>query len=644
MSEKAREVRDLQAPSAPPRPGAPDGPRSSAGVPGGLRPFAAPTSLETFITVDADWRITFVSDSAAGLVGLDPDELIGHDLRDLPSTRRIAPAPAIEEGYVRLRDAMERRVTVGFVVSTDDAGGSLRCTAYPLEDGGLGIHVYDVGDRVRAARELMENEQRLRFHLRNTPLAVVEWDAEFIVTQWAGEAEAVFGWSAADTVGKSIMDLEIVYEDDIPIVEATMEKLTDGRHLQVVGRNRNVTRDGRVIDCIWYNSVLLDERGHMSSVMSLVLDVTEQRQALAAVRGSEVRQTFLLELSDVLRDLADPVAMAEAACTRLGRYLGAAGCGLLEVVDGGDGVRLTSRWTAAEDEAGQPREDVPTMGDADLDRLRSALLGGEVLVTDGALLQPLHRHGRTAVGVVVWGGAGRQWSEQDAALVREAADRAWAFIEAARADRALRESEAAKAAEHERGRLARDLHDSVTQALFAATLRAEALTRAEGASPKVVRGAEEVARLNRGALAQMRALLLELRGEPLEEVPLAQLIEYLAEAARGATSATVHVRVHGGGQMPPAVHLAAYRIAQEALSNVTRHARADNVWLTLELRSRRLALTIEDDGVGFEPADSGPGHMGLRSMQERADELSATLRVDSCPGGGTVVSLEWHGD
>ena len=597
-----------------------------------LTPVPIPVGLETFITVDACWRVVFVSEVGAGVLGLAPDELAGRDIRDLPALRHVASPSALDEGFARLREAMERRVTAEFVVAADETG-RFRCRAHPLQGGGLGIHVYDAGERAREVRELIGNEQRLRFHLRNTPLAVVEWDSEFIVTLWAGEAEAMFGWSALETVGKPIMDLGLIHEDDIPIVEATMLKLSDGRHPGVVGRNRNVTRDGRVIDCVWYNSVLVDERGRMASVMSLVQDVTDHEDALAAVRGTEGRQTFLLELSDALRELDDPGAMAEVALARLGLFLGASGCALLEVGDEGEAVQLTCRWTSAH-----------TDYDVDPELLRSALVEGKPLVAGGVVLQPLHRYGRTAAGVAVWGCAGREWSEHDAALVREAADRAWAFIEAARAERALRESEAAKAAEQERGRLARELHDSVTQALFAATLRAEALTRAEGASPKVVRGAQEVARLNRGALAQMRALLLELRGEPLEEVPLGQLVEYLAEAARGATSAAIHVAVHGGGQVPAAIHVAAYRIAQEALSNVTRHARAENVWITLETRSLRLGLTVEDDGIGFVPSAPVPAHLGLQTMRERADEIGAVLRVDSCAGGGTVVSLEWHGD
>jgi PAS domain S-box-containing protein len=137
----------------------------------------------------------------------------------------------------------------------------------------------NITERRRAELERDESEQRLRFHLENTPLAVVEWDGQFVVTRWAGEAEAMFGWSAAETVGRPIMDLRMIYEADVPVVERTMAKLSDGKHSQVVSSNRNYSKDGRVLDCTWYNSVLLDDRGQMSSVMSLVEDVTERKRA-----------------------------------------------------------------------------------------------------------------------------------------------------------------------------------------------------------------------------------------------------------------------------------------------------------------------------------------------------------------------------
>jgi PAS domain S-box-containing protein len=143
-------------------------------------------------------------------------------------------------------------------------------------------------ERKKAEEALHESEERLRLHVENSPMAVVEWDTNFTVTRWAGEAEKMFGWSAEETVGKPIMDLRLIYEEDISIVEKVMAQLTDGVKHHVVSANRNYTKDRRILHCEWYNSVLPDIDGKMASVMSLVLDITERKQM-------EETQSFLLQ-------------------------------------------------------------------------------------------------------------------------------------------------------------------------------------------------------------------------------------------------------------------------------------------------------------------------------------------------------------
>ena len=219
------------------------------------------------------------------------------------------------------------------------------------------------------------------------------------------------------------------------------------------------------------------------------------------------------------------------------------------------------------------------------------------------------------------------------------------ITERKRADEAVNAAQMKQAAQEERSRLARDLHDSVTQALFAATLKAEALALAEDSSSGgTAQVAEEVRRLNRGALAQMRTLLLELRGDPVENVPIAQLLRHLVEAAEGRSSVDVQLTIRGDAQLTPALHVAVYRITQEALSNITRHARASKAWVELILEPDTGHLVVGDNGCGFEPSACDPTHMGLRSMRERAAEAGAQLDIVTELGGGTVITVDWQRD
>lgn len=213
----------------------------------------------------------------------------------------------------------------------------------------------------------------------------------------------------------------------------------------------------------------------------------------------------------------------------------------------------------------------------------------------------------------------------------------------ARTEQKLRACEAERAAQAERIRVARDLQDSVTQALFAVSLGAEALaSRGDLSSQVAADAAEDVRRLSHGALAQMRMLLLELGGEPIEDVPIAQLLGNVVEATASRASVEVRLSVEGHADPPAALHVALYRIAQEALDNVTRHARATTSWVDLDLEPARVRLAIGDDGCGFTAASDDPGDGGLASMRERAAAVGARLDVTTSPGDGTQIVVDWR--
>jgi signal transduction histidine kinase len=201
-----------------------------------------------------------------------------------------------------------------------------------------------------------------------------------------------------------------------------------------------------------------------------------------------------------------------------------------------------------------------------------------------------------------------------------------------------------QAAREERNRLARDLHDSITQALFAAALKAESLTQDDALPAHSAATVEQVRRLTRGALAQMRVLLLELRSESLADVPIEQLLRNVVESTEGRGSMVVELTLRGEGEPPPELHAALYRVTQEALNNAARHSGATCAGVELEIEPSRLRLLVHDDGCGFQPGPVSSWHFGLRSMRERAVEAGAQLRLVSAPGEGTLVILDWCDD
>jgi signal transduction histidine kinase len=213
----------------------------------------------------------------------------------------------------------------------------------------------------------------------------------------------------------------------------------------------------------------------------------------------------------------------------------------------------------------------------------------------------------------------------------------------------LRQNEMEEAVAAERSRLARELHDAVTQTLFSASLIAETLPRSWARDQeKGRRLLTELQQLSRGALAEMRALLLELRPAALVEADLGDLLHQLAEAASGQAGLPVTVTVAGEHRLPPEVHVTLYRIAQEALNNTVKHARAEQATVHLHCtppspgkEAGRVELTVRDDGRGFDPDRVLPHRLGLGIMGERAQAIGATLAVESEPGGGTEVRVVW---
>jgi PAS domain S-box-containing protein len=205
-----------------------------------------------------------------------------------------------------------------------------------------------------------------------------------------------------------------------------------------------------------------------------------------------------------------------------------------------------------------------------------------------------------------------------------------------------REVAAYKAAEGERQRIAWELHDAVSQTLFTAHTIAESLPRIWAQDPdQAEQDLAEIARLTRGALAEMRSLLYELRTEDLVGVTLDDLLEQLVHAFVGKSHTALTLSIHGRTPLTPEVRVVLYRITQEALNNIRKHARADRAEIVLESSGDQVMLRIQDDGRGFDPAATQSGRMGLKIMHERAASIGARLRVDSEPGKGTMVEVVW---
>ncbi|MGA9348659.1 MAG: GAF domain-containing sensor histidine kinase [Anaerolineae bacterium] len=230
------------------------------------------------------------------------------------------------------------------------------------------------------------------------------------------------------------------------------------------------------------------------------------------------------------------------------------------------------------------------------------------------------------------------YSAQHANLVMAFANQAAVAIENAQ----LYEQAQQLAVVEERQRLARELHDSVTQALYSVTLYAQAahMAMSAGKQDEALENLEELRNMARDAMIDMRVLLFELHPPRLEEEGLAVALQGRLASVETRTGLQTELHMEGERRLPLSVEEELYWIAQEALNNVVKHAQAKKVTVHLQLDEKNVCLEVRDDGIGFEPAEARQsGGMGLRVMEERAERINGKLEVESAPGHGTTLKV-----
>ncbi len=265
-------------------------------------------STEGILAFDRDCRYTAWNGAMELISGMRREDVLGKCAFDvfpfLKQTREDKHFYAALEGYTATSH------NTRYTVPETGRQGFFKGHYSPLRNeqneiiGGVAV-IQDITERKRAEEAAQQAHKRLAFHVENSPLAVIEWDSDARVSRWSESAERLFGWKAEEVLGKHVGDWHFVFDEDVDAVAQVTYRQRVGAELLGVQRNRNYTRDGSVLYCEWYNSVLHDGNGKMVSVLSLVLDVTtrkageEERSALL-IRERELREQA--EEADRLKD------------------------------------------------------------------------------------------------------------------------------------------------------------------------------------------------------------------------------------------------------------------------------------------------------------------------------------------------------
>ncbi len=253
--------------------------------------------------------------------------------------------------------------------------------------------------------------------------------------------------------------------------------------------------------------------------------------------------------------------------------------------------------------------------------------------SQAVLVAPISLAGKPMGYVVAESSVPNRFSESDGKGIRFIADQAAAAFTSVQLISQAREL----AAIDERQHLARELHDAVSQTLWTACLSAEALATTD--DPAQFRGEiDRLRTLSRGALAEMRTLLLELRPAAIEDADLPGLIDQLIDAFASRKNTRIERDLEEIDDIAIDSKLSLYRIVQEALNNVARHATPDEVVVSLHSYADTIQIEVHDNGGGFDVAAVPPGHFGLRIMAERAEAAGGSCTIDSRNGTTTIFA------
>lgn len=597
---------------------------------------------DPFYALDREWRFVYVNERAQQIWGKSRSDLIGSSIWDI--FPHMVESPAYEAMH---RAAAEQRPDIFETFSTS-LNRWVEVNLYPSSRG-LAVYFRDISERKRIEAALREAEERLRLMVDSAKdYAIFALDVEGRITTWNSGAERVFGYTEAEIIG---VDGAIIYTPEDRQAGIPEREIRKAVELGYAENERwHLRKDNRRFFASGMLRPIRDETGTLRGFTKIARDTTERK---LAEERTELLQLLTAELSAQIT----PTAMAAAIIHAVHRAVGE--CITSVFLLSSDGKMLERLTSEGLPEVVQQQiNHLPLTGTFPVtDAVRRAEIvwipSQEAYKEDYPVLQEqvtqLDIHTAVAIPLKLdeqlLGCLSlsfqypRQLAPQEREVLITIAHLCAQALERARLYQQTREI----AAVEERQRLARELHDAVSQTLFSATIMAESLPKIWRTKPdRAILLLEDTVKFIRAAMAEMRTLLLELRPERIVSTPLNELIEQLVTAFQGRKSAVVEYSVEGEElRLEPDVHVAIYRIAQESFNNITKHSDASKVTVLLNHQAAGLSLTISDNGQGFDLSGITSG-FGLTSIQERAERIGAVLKVNTVPGQGVQIYLQWE--
>jgi PAS domain S-box-containing protein len=486
----------------------------------------------------------------------------------------------------------------------------------------------DITQKIKAEQALQTAYDRLSFHIENTPLGFIEWDQHLQLKYWSKRCEEIFGWTQTEFISLQKNGYSPVYEEDAPLVSKIAEHLITGKVGRNCVQNRNYTKDGRVIWCEWFNSALKDKEGNVITLLSLVQDITERKQAEEDLRQSEIRLKEAQAVGHISNWEVDIVQNIHTWSDEFYRIYG------LNKAEVQPSAELFLSFMHPDD--------------ADFAQKKVA----ESFISFGNSsfsFRFIRKDGEARHGYAEWkfefdkkGNPVRLFGILQDITERKEAEEELKKLETDLLEQQKKEqvkitATALEAQEKERHAIGIELHDNVNQILVGTSL----MLSLGKSDPKKAQEMIGIAMNNlQEAILENRKIAHVFVAPDLETETLLdqlkKLVQNMLETSGLQTDITI--TKFRENLLDSGRKINIYRIAQEQCTNIVKYAHATTVDISLTTADDLFKMTIADNGIGMDSSKKTTG-IGLKNINGRLSIFNGTANIITAPGKGFTLEI-----